>query len=186
MSTDEDITLTLTGKLSYSGEITFAQAVQVLALLAPGASASTSIPLNGAVSAPRSPLRQEAMSPKQALEASGAKINSEKIVAFAALVHRQSGRDTFTLEDVRPLFKQARETAPGNLNRDLSAAIGNGWVAEAEDSGEYYLTGWTAALMACDPGSREVQGLVRLALAERASPPSPSQTSSLTPMCRQP
>jgi hypothetical protein len=146
MSDDEDITLTLTGKLSYSVDITLARAVQVLALLTSDASApSGAAPLGAALGGPagdtRSPLPQAVLTPKQALEASGAKINSEKIVAFAALVHRQSGRDTFTLDDVRPLFKQAREAAPGNLNRDLSAAIANGWVAEAEDSGEYYVTG---------------------------------------------
>lgn len=89
----------------------------------------------------RSPQRQDALSPKQALETSGAKTNPEKIVTFAALVCRQSGRDTFTLDDVKPLFKQARTTAPGNLTRDLSSAIQSGWVAEAEDSGEYYLVG---------------------------------------------
>jgi hypothetical protein len=138
---DENITLTLTGKLSYSGEITLAQAVQVLALLTSDASGSSSgIPLSG-VGGARSPLRQDAISPKQALEASGAKTNPEKIVTFAALVCRQSGGDTFTLDDVKPLFKQAREAAPGNLTRDLSVAIQSGWVAEAEDSGEYYLTG---------------------------------------------
>jgi hypothetical protein len=87
------------------------------------------------------------MSPKGALEASGAKINSEKIVAFAALVNRQSGKDNFTLDDVRPLFKQARETTPGNLTRDLSAAIQTGWVAEADNKGEYYLTGKVADIL---------------------------------------
>jgi hypothetical protein len=148
MSTDEDVTLTLTGKLSYTADITVAKAVQVLTLLTSDAPApSSGIPLGAPAESARPPLRQDAMSPKEALEASGAKVNAEKIVAFAALIHRQSGRDTFTLDDVKPLFKQARETTPGNMARDLNAAIQNGWVAEAEDSGEYYLTGKVADVL---------------------------------------
>lgn len=153
MSDDKNVTLTLAGRVNCQEEITFAQAVQVLALLSSSASDSNSgtplggVPLMGGVPpsvpgfAAPPPQRQDAISPKQALEASGAKTNPEKIVTFAALVCRQSGRDTFTLDDVKPLFKQAREVAPGNLTRDLSGAIQSGWVAEAEDSGEYYLVG---------------------------------------------
>lgn len=148
MSDDENITLTLTGKLSYSGEVTLAQAVQVLALLtSDGPASSSGVPPTGPRGSMHSPLRQEAISPKQALEASGAKTNVEKIVTFAALVCRQSGRDIFTLDDVKPLFKQAREATPGNLTRDLSAAIQGGWVAESEDSGEYYLVGKAADVL---------------------------------------
>lgn len=148
MSEDKDVTLTLSGKLSYSAEITFAQAVQVLTLLTSDAPVpSGGIPLSGPAGGVRSSQRQDAMSPKEALEASGAKVNAEKIAAFAALVTRQSGRDTFSLDDVKPLFKQARETTPGNLTRDLNVAIQNGWIAEAEDSGEYYLTGKVADVL---------------------------------------
>lgn len=148
MSDDENVTLTLTGKLSYSGEVSFAQAVRVLALLSSDTSSSNSgNPLGEGGGDTHSSLRQDAISPKQALEASGAKTNPEKIVTFAALVCRQSGRDTFTLDDVRPLFKQAREAAPGNLARDLSSAIQSGWIAEAEDSGEYYLVGKAADVL---------------------------------------
>ena len=87
------------------------------------------------------------MSPQQALEVSGAKTNAEKIVAFAALVSRQSGKETFTLDDVKPLFRQARLPTPGNLTRDLSTAIQNGWIADAEVSGEYYLVGNTVNVL---------------------------------------
>ena len=103
MADDENVTLTLTGKLSYSGEVTFAQAVQILTLLSSGASSASSSnpsggnPLGGVGGGASLPQRQDAISPKQALDASGAKTNPEKVVTFAALVCRQSGRDTFTL-----------------------------------------------------------------------------------------
>lgn len=151
MSDEDNIKLTLSGKLSYSGEVTFAQAVQILGLVSsgaagPGSNASFVGP-SSVASDVRSPERQQAMSPKEVLEATGAKTNPEKIVAFAALVSRTSGKETFTLEDVKPLFRQARESTPGNLTRDLSEAIKSGLVAEAEDRGEYYIVGKAADVL---------------------------------------
>jgi hypothetical protein len=107
------------------------------------------------------------MSPKEALEASGAKTNPEKIVAFALLVYQQSGKEAFTLEDVKPLFRQAREATPGNLARDLATAIRSGLVAEAETNGEYYVvdkaldvfeSGFESLRSKRPPGSRSSSG----------------------------
>ncbi|HZX04417.1 hypothetical protein [Kribbella sp.] len=144
MDSTGDVELTLSGKLTYSEAITLAQAADILSYLTSGDSA-VNAPGRGAAGGPgggvasRSARQQTGLSPKEALEASGAKINPEKIVAFAVLVSQQSGKDTFTLDDVRPLFRQAREATPGNLSRDLDAAIRSGYVAEAENKGEYYV-----------------------------------------------
>jgi len=140
MSDEGSVKLTLAGQLTYSSEISLAQAVEVLALLTSGRSDPGGSPVDRRPNA-RLGGRSDAMSPRQALEASGARTNSEKIVAFAMLVARQSAKETFTVDDVKPLFRQARASTPGNLTRDLSAAIQNGWIADAEDSGEYYVVG---------------------------------------------
>jgi hypothetical protein len=87
------------------------------------------------------------LTPRDALDTAGAKTNPEKIVAFALYVEQQGGKDTFTIEDIRPLFRQARESAPGNLSRDLDTAIRSNWIAAAEDKGEYYVTEAAAGVL---------------------------------------
>jgi hypothetical protein len=147
MSDGEEVELTITGSgLSYTGSISLAQAVDVLALVTSGEGLGGRGGPAGQAGQ-RSSQRQDAMSPQQALQNSGAKTNSQKIVAFAALVSRQSGKETFTQDDVKPLFRQARLQTPGNLSRDLGSAIQAGWIADAEVSGEYYLVGDAANVL---------------------------------------
>jgi hypothetical protein len=140
VSNEEIIKLTMTGKLSYDGEITIAQAAQVISYLHSGVTSSSpvSLPVADGTAAPKRP--RAGLTPRDVLDSSGAKVNPEKIVAFALYVEQQGGKDTFTIEDIRPLFRQARETAPRNLSRDLDAAIRSNWVAASSVKGEYYVT----------------------------------------------
>ena len=129
-----------------SRDISFAQAVAVLAYLTSGQplgapQAGTPAPSRqrGDDAEGRGGKRAHGVTPRQALEASGAKVNAEKITVFGLLVSEQGGKDTFTIDEVRPLFRQARETPPGNFNRDLSTAISMGLIVESETAGEYYI-----------------------------------------------
>lgn len=79
-----------------------------------------------------------ASSAREALDLSGARTNAEKIVALASYV-LQDGGETFKIEDVKTQFRRARETAPANFSRDLSAAAQAGWVAQG-DGEVYYIT----------------------------------------------
>jgi hypothetical protein len=144
MSDGDTIRLTMTGKLSYDGDITIVQAAQIVTYLHTGLAPISPVgppasvdDLSGAAEPNR---RQAGLSPREALASAGAKTNPEKIVAFALYVERQGDKDTFTLDDIRPLFRQARETAPSNLSRDLDAAIRSNWIAAASQKGEYYVT----------------------------------------------
>jgi hypothetical protein len=138
--TDADtIKLKMTGKLSYDDDITVAQAAQIIAFLHSGMAPSSPAGASHALGVAVPERRQVTSSPRDALELSGAKTNPEKIVAFALYVEQQGGKDTFTVEDIKPLFRQARESTPGNFSRDLDAAIRLNWIAPSTEKGEYYV-----------------------------------------------
>ncbi len=83
---------------------------------------------------------RSARSPREAIDASGAKTNPERIVAFALSITQQGGKDTFTIDDIKPLFRRAGVAAPANISRDIASTVALGWIAESEAvSGEYYV-----------------------------------------------
>jgi hypothetical protein len=135
------IKITLTGKLSYADDITVSQAAQIIDFIdssasLPSAPGPTSRP--GGLGTRRGGAGSS--DPRDALEASGAKTNAERIVAFALHISRETGKHTFKLDEIKPLFQRAREPAPGNISRDLNSAIRSGWVAESDTRGEFYVT----------------------------------------------
>lgn len=141
------VKLSITGKITYDDEITPTQAGQIIAFIgSTSGQANTASQVFNAPSghnviaaATVQPVSRS-LSPREILESSEAKTNAEKIVAFASLVLGEGGKDTFTVEDIRPLFRRAREGAPANFSRDFDTAFKSGWVDESEIKGEYYLT----------------------------------------------
>ncbi|MFF0341248.1 hypothetical protein [Kribbella sp. NPDC004875] len=132
--------IVISGKLSYEDEITVRQAARIVAFLnADEGDAESLDDVTSGESPPRDASKAKGVqSPREAIDVSGAKKNPEKIVALGAYV-LQDGGETFKAEDVKAQFRRARETAPGNFSRDLSAAVAAGWIAE-DTRGEYYLT----------------------------------------------
>lgn len=139
---DNSIKISITGKLTYSDEISISQATQIIAFL------NSDEPKPGELGAPpreggitsRNPKAKQIENARDAIDTCGAKTNPEKIVALGAYV-LQDGGETFKVEDVKSQFRRARETVPGNFTRDLNAAISAGWIAEDDNvTGEYYLT----------------------------------------------
>jgi hypothetical protein len=151
MSDGNVIALTMSGnKLSYNDDITVAQAAQIISYLHSGIALTSLVspsPSAAGSDLSAAPERRPALTPRAALEAAGAKTNSEKIVAFALYVEQQGGKETFTIEDIKPLFRQARESAPGNLSRDLDATIRSNWVGTADVKGEYFVTDVAAGVL---------------------------------------
>lgn len=144
MADEEVIQLAITGKLSYSDEITLTQAAQIVAFLNSGLAAGLLPQQLGGNRGGRE--IQEALaprssgSPREALDTSGAKTNPERIVAFGLSTTQQGGKDTFTIDEIRPLFRRAGAAAPSNLSRDFVTAVTAGWIAESESvKGEYYV-----------------------------------------------
>ena len=156
MDEQRTVKISISGRLNFEDSITLTQAAQIVAFIDSSSgfdslAAAPAVPPPSAVpvSASRMPsieaepvqLRPLAgLTAAEALEKSGATTNPEKIVAFAALVLSDGQKETFTIDDIKPLFRRARHAVPANLSRDLSAAVRAGWVADADDKGEYYLT----------------------------------------------
>ncbi|MFF2050531.1 hypothetical protein ACFVU2_02920 [Leifsonia sp. NPDC058194] len=147
--TDISTRIEITGRVVYSDEITIAQAAQIISFLNSSGSSpdslGTSADQPGSLGARKQAKANGLENAREALDISGAKKNPEKIVALAAYV-LQDGGETFKVEDVKTQFRRARETAPANFSRDMSAAIASGWIAEA-DPGEYYLTNKVSAVL---------------------------------------
>lgn len=151
VSDESTIKLKMTGKLSYDDDITVGQAAQIIAYLhsgmTPTSPAGSTEGVGGAIGVAAPEGRRVGLSPRDALVSSGAKTNPEKIVAFALYVERQGDKDTFTVDDIKPLFRQARESTPQNLSRDLDAAIRSNWIAASTEKGEYYVTDLAASVL---------------------------------------
>jgi len=144
MDANDEVKLTLSGRVQFEHTIDPLRAAEiikyVLSDVAPpprgngGAPTSQTPPPLGA--APTTLSRGR--TPRQVLDESEAKRNPDKITAFAANL-LDEGVENFTVDMVKPLFKQAREAAPANFTRDLDKAILAGWVA-AGSGGEFYVT----------------------------------------------
>jgi len=146
MEEAQSVKLSISGKITYNDDITPTQAGQIIAFID---STSGQPAVIGQAFAPSAPQNIAAgkitatgrgTSPREVLESSGAKINAEKIVAFASLVLNEGDKDTFTVDDIRPMFRRARESAPANFSRDFETAVRSGWIDESEVKSEYYLT----------------------------------------------
>lgn len=160
--------ISITGKLTYSDEITISQAAKIIEYLNSGTAGvegggGSGETLLESSTKDKKPDSKNIEGPRDALDVSGAQKNPEKIVALAAYF-LQGGPETFKPDDVKAAFRRARETPPANFTRDLNLAIAAGWVQEDQDaSGTYYLTnktdgifdgGFTFAKMSSNGGTR--------------------------------
>lgn len=137
---EKTLRIKISGKLEYEDDLSVAQAARIITFLNTddgGLDASDSLGSDTGDTDKGTP--PKVTNPRQALESSRAKTNPEKIVALAAYV-LQDGGGTFKLEAIKPQFQRARAKMPSNLTRDLTSAIGSGWIAESRVTGEYYLT----------------------------------------------
>jgi hypothetical protein len=134
--------ISITGKLTYSEDITISQAAKIIEYL-DSCSSETEVGGSGGLLLGGSTKKlavKKAANPRDALELSGAQKNPEKIAALAAYVLQDSS-GTFKPVDVKTAFRRAHEAPPANFPRDLNLAIAAGWVCEDEVvAGDYYLT----------------------------------------------
>jgi hypothetical protein len=164
MSADKPVKISISGRLTFEDQITLGQAAQIVAFL--DAPTDGTSPAGLGATRPTRPGGSGGgggtLSPRDALESSGAKTNPEKLVAFGLAVLQEGTKDTFTVEDVKPLFRRARETTPKNMPRDIDAAIKAGWITESEAKGEFYVTEKAAGVLEAGfeslRGSRTARG----------------------------
>ena len=65
----------------------------------------------------------------------------EKVLAIAAYLKEFRTRESFSPEDIRPLFRTIGDVPPANFGRDFRIAISNSWVApDDRDPNAFYVT----------------------------------------------
>ncbi len=146
MNKDKPVSLRLSGRILFEEDITLAQAAWIIAFLDQPQKENGSLFYESNISE-IGKTEPSIPSPQDALEISGAKINSEKIVVFGIYALQEQNKTTFTLEDVKSLFQRAREPIPKNITRDLDTAVKTGWIAKSESSGEFYVTNKAANVL---------------------------------------
>lgn len=60
----------------------------------------------------------------------GARKNPQKILAIAGYLVKFTGKEIFSIADIKPQFKVASEQVPANLTRDFQIVSQNGWIAQ--------------------------------------------------------
>lgn len=66
----------------------------------------------------------------------------EKILAIGSYLREHKGQESFSPEDIRPLFRKIGDVPPANFGRDFRVAVGNSWIAQEDsDPNSYYVTG---------------------------------------------
>lgn len=75
------------------------------------------------------------------MQRTNAKSNFEKILSFAGYIKDIQERDVFYSNEIKSLFRDAREILPANFTRDFNTVIGNGWIhKDTENPDGYYIT----------------------------------------------
>lgn len=65
----------------------------------------------------------------------------EKIIAIAAYQKELKGREVFSPEDIRPLFRTIGDVPPANFGRDFRIALANSWIAPDDNNpNAFYIT----------------------------------------------
>jgi len=69
------------------------------------------------------------------------KRNPDKILALAGYIKDVQKKDHFFSEEIKSLFRQARESLPANFTRDFNWVIASGWIDEDPDKeNAYFIT----------------------------------------------
>lgn len=70
-----------------------------------------------------------------------AKSNPEKILAFAGFIKNAQTKETFFQNEIKSLFRDAREILPANFTRDFNLVISNGWIHNDHETKDlFYIT----------------------------------------------
>lgn len=84
-------------------------------------------------------LANQIETPIVVLKKSRASTNPEKITAFGYYL-KQSGKENFSVGDIRQLFKMTGVSMPMNFGRDLKAAIRQGYIYGDFNTDSFFLT----------------------------------------------
>jgi len=133
MEENKKVKIILTGAVNYKSEITLNTAASILHLCS-----VTPEGKNDTKTFPPELQQGEKISLGEYVHKHQPTTYPEKIIAIAAYQQEIKGHETFSPEDIRPLFKDIGEVPPKNFSRDFWNAVSNSWIAK-DDSGSFYV-----------------------------------------------
>ena len=139
--TENKVAITLTGAgIIFKSEISPITAASVLRLcLATGQENLGSVA--PAILTSESPLGDERISLGEFVQKHESTTYPEKILTIAVYLKELKGRETFSPEDIRPLFRTIGDIPPANFGRDFRVTLGNSWIApDDRNSNIFYVT----------------------------------------------
>jgi hypothetical protein len=77
---------------------------------------------------------------REYINSHSAKKISQQIVAIGSYYQAKNGTETFTRDELDKGFQAGKVTPPSNIHRDIAKTISNGWIAEADEDDQYYVT----------------------------------------------
>lgn len=80
------------------------------------------------------------LSLREYINAHNAKKIPQQIAAIGLHYQTKTNADVFSREQLEKGFKEGKVPKPRNLPRDIATAIGRGWIAEADEDNQYYIT----------------------------------------------
>jgi hypothetical protein len=86
-------------------------------------------------------LQNNDLSLTEFFRSSNPKRNPDKIVTIAFYMQTKMGKQSFSIDELRPQFRSVGEPSPANFYRDFKWSIKNGWISEVHGQpGQYYVT----------------------------------------------
>lgn len=80
------------------------------------------------------------LSLREYINSHNAKQIPQQIVAIGSYFQAKNGTETFTRDELQNGFQTGKVPPPGNLPRDIATTISRGWIAEADEDDQYYVT----------------------------------------------
>ena len=77
---------------------------------------------------------------REYINSHSAKKIPQQIVAIGSYYQAKNGAETFTREQLDNGFQAGKVPSPRNINRDIATTISRGWIAEADEDDQYYVT----------------------------------------------
>jgi hypothetical protein len=77
---------------------------------------------------------------REYINSHNAKKIPQQIVAIGSYYQAKNGAETFTRDELENGFQTGKVPPPGNLPRDIATTISRGWIAEADEDDQYYVT----------------------------------------------
>lgn len=149
---DKKVKINIEGeKLSFEEHISKTLAVQIIGMCIASGQSQERENSNPFSAFDFVPGKQPKESVVEYVQRHNAKSNPEKILAFAGFIKNIQKKEVFFQNEIKSLFRDAREILPANFTRDFNMVISNGWIhSDPETKDLFYIT--QTGLKALDSG----------------------------------